>query len=197
VLSRYFPTARIVGSDISGVALALATERRSTADYFLMRDEVVDLPDSSFEVILAVEVLEHVGDVARAVCELGRLLAPGGLLIATTPCANSYSPEWIWNRCRGGLQRSADAYGRFATDEPGHLRRLTSNQLQQLLLDAGVQVDRAYYRGQCFTPLAMAPLVRRLPLGARVQLAMLDWRLLRRLPNASTMMLLGRSMKRT
>ena len=55
----------------------------------------------------------------------------------TTPCANPGSLEWVLNRRRGGLQRTADGYGRFATDEPGHLRRLTSRDLRVLLRAPG------------------------------------------------------------
>jgi SAM-dependent methyltransferase len=195
VLTGRFPAAQVVGSDISSVALQLARERNPDADYVLMRNERVDLPASSFDLILTVEVLEHVADVRAATRELGRLLAPGGVLVATTPCANAGSPEWLWNVARRGIQRSPDGYRRFATDEPGHLRRLTSTELARLLDDAGARVQRSYYRGQLFTPLAMLPLARRLPLRHRVSLGLLDWRFARWAPNGSTMLVIATSTK--
>ncbi len=45
----------------------------------------VPLPDSSVDVILCTEVLEHVSDTYGAFAELARLLKPGGYIILTTP----------------------------------------------------------------------------------------------------------------
>ena len=42
-------------------------------------------PDSSFDAILCVEVLEHVPDPTLVIKEFGRLLRPGGVLILTAP----------------------------------------------------------------------------------------------------------------
>jgi ubiquinone/menaquinone biosynthesis C-methylase UbiE len=42
-------------------------------------------PQSSFDVILCTEVLEHIPDPLAALKEFGRLLRPGGLLIITAP----------------------------------------------------------------------------------------------------------------
>jgi len=48
----------------------------------------IPLPDSSFEVILCSEVLEHLPDPTSALDELSRLLSPGGRLILTAPFAS-------------------------------------------------------------------------------------------------------------
>ena len=45
----------------------------------------LDLPDSSVGVIRAFDFLEHVADKVALINELHRLLAPGGLLLSTTP----------------------------------------------------------------------------------------------------------------
>ena len=194
VIRERFPSAQLVGSDISHVALQHAGRRHPNADWVLMKDERVPEPDGAFDLIVSVEVLEHVADVELATRELGRLLAPGGRLVLTTPCANPGSLEWIVNRGRGGLQRTADGFGRFATDESGHLRRLTSRDLRVLIARAGLTVDRIDFRAQFFTTV-MAGLpkrvARRLSLRAKVNLALLDWRLFRRLPNGATMVVVA------
>ena len=47
----------------------------------------VPLPDASFDVILATEVLEHVADLEGAFAEMARLLRSGGAVVITTPFA--------------------------------------------------------------------------------------------------------------
>lgn len=47
----------------------------------------VPLPDASFDVILATEVLEHVADTDGAFAEMARLLRDGGAILLTTPFA--------------------------------------------------------------------------------------------------------------
>ena len=146
-------TAPLVGSDISRVALDTAQRRHPDASFLLMDDERVPDGNGAFDLIVSVEVLEHVADVDAATREFGRLLAPGGTLVATTPCANPWSLEWWLNRRSGSLQTSPDGFGRFGTDEPGHLRRLTSRDLRILLSRAGLVVERIDFRAHLFTTL--------------------------------------------
>jgi SAM-dependent methyltransferase len=42
-------------------------------------------PDASFDLVLLTEVIEHVENHKVAICELGRVIKPGGRLIITTP----------------------------------------------------------------------------------------------------------------
>ena len=48
----------------------------------------IPLPDASFDVVMCIEVLEHVPDPLSAFRELDRLLKPGGLMIITAPFAS-------------------------------------------------------------------------------------------------------------
>ncbi len=49
-------------------------------------------PDGSFENVTAMEVLEHVDDLPRALDEIHRVLRPGGTLVVSVPDDN-----WAWN----------------------------------------------------------------------------------------------------
>lgn len=51
--------------------------------------EALPLPDASFELVFSTSVLEHVGDLRRALAETSRVLAPGGLEVHVVPCV-----EW-------------------------------------------------------------------------------------------------------
>ena len=187
-LRAAFPDAAITGCDVSAVAVQHAQERRPEGAFLVMDGERIPVGDGAVDLLLSVEVLEHVGDVARAVEEIGRVLRPGGVAVISTPCANRWSLEWAMNRLRrNGLQPSPDGYGRFASDEPGHLRRLESRDLAILLARAGMTVVRLSFRAHFFTTLVGLRRAK-LPLAVRVRIAMLDWRLWRERRNGATML---------
>ncbi|MGX7825777.1 class I SAM-dependent methyltransferase [Actinokineospora sp. 24-640] len=76
---------RHVGVDLSASALRQAAEHGVGA----VRGDVLRLPlrDGCADVVAAGEILEHVTDLAAAVGEIGRVLAPGGLLVLDTLAA--------------------------------------------------------------------------------------------------------------
>jgi SAM-dependent methyltransferase len=188
-----FPKAVMTGCDISDVALQKAHELEPEARLIPMTDETVEAAAESFDLVISIEVLEHVPDARRATEEIARLLRPGGVLLLTTPCANRYSLEWTLNRLRGGLEPSLDGFGRFATDEPGHLRRLSDHQLREIFAPHGVTFPRILHRSHFFTTVAerLDHRIESMPQRWKVRLAMLDWHLLRRLPNGATMVAIG------
>jgi SAM-dependent methyltransferase len=49
---------------------------------------------ASFRIITMTEVFEHLKDPVAVLCEIGRLLEPGGTLLLTTPNMSAYSPFW-------------------------------------------------------------------------------------------------------
>lgn len=55
-----------------------------------MSAEDLQFPDVTFDVVTAIEVLEHVGDLDRTLVEIHRVLKPGGRLLVTSP--NRYFP---------------------------------------------------------------------------------------------------------
>ena len=194
-----FPGCALTACDISDQAMRHAARRVSDVTFVPMTDECVALDDRHFDLVTSIEVLEHVRDADKAIGEIARLLRAGGLLLLTTPSANRYSVEWLVNRARGGLLRSFDGYGRFATDEPGHLRRLDDAQLTALLRRHGLTPLRLLHRAHLFTPLAtrLAARLPWLPPALWTQLALLDWHLLRWLPNGATVLVVARRDEKT
>lgn len=193
VLSKFFPDALIFGGDISDVGLKIAKENNPDAKFINMFDERVDIKEGSIDLVVSVEVLEHVKNVENAVKEICRVLRPGGMLVLTVPCANKYSLEWFFNKLTGGLQPSFDSYGRFATDEPAHLRRLNDGYIKSLFSKYGVGIDKIYHRAHFFTTLMnWIKIIRIIPMALRVQLALLDWYLFKHLPNGASLLAVGR-----
>jgi SAM-dependent methyltransferase len=75
---------RVVSTDFS--ALALEYSRRRGLQH-LLRADAMRLPfaTGSFDLAVCMDVLEHLPDDHAALCELFRVLKPGGRLIATVP----------------------------------------------------------------------------------------------------------------
>ncbi|MFA7006142.1 MAG: class I SAM-dependent methyltransferase, partial [Verrucomicrobiia bacterium] len=80
-----------VGVDPSDEALRFA---RTHGDSPLVAGTLPALPflSSCFDVVLALDVVEHVEDDAQAVAELARVCKPGGTVFITVP---AYA--WLWS----------------------------------------------------------------------------------------------------
>ena len=48
------------------------------------------IPDASFDLVIAIHVLEHVHDLNRTLSEMSRILRPGGLLFAVCPSVTHF-----------------------------------------------------------------------------------------------------------
>ena len=88
-LSAAFPSASVLGIDPNEQALALTRDRGSEA--VLGRFEELPLPDGWADLLLGLDVIEHVRDDARALAEARRALRPGGRLVLTVPA-------WLWSK---------------------------------------------------------------------------------------------------
>jgi 2-polyprenyl-3-methyl-5-hydroxy-6-metoxy-1,4-benzoquinol methylase len=72
---------RLVGTDISSVALAMARERGVRAELL----QTANVPAGPFSTVVISQVLEHVSDDGAMVRAAAEQLEPGGLLIASVP----------------------------------------------------------------------------------------------------------------
>ncbi|MCB0321223.1 MAG: class I SAM-dependent methyltransferase [Bdellovibrionales bacterium] len=89
---------------------------------YLLKENRVPVPDATFDLIVVVDMLEHLEDDSGFVLELSRLLRPGGQLIVNVP-----------NPKDGFLRRFRDFIG-LTDAQHGHVRPgYTLEALQNLL----------------------------------------------------------------
>jgi SAM-dependent methyltransferase len=124
------PGGRVTASERTDDALALArTEatRRATPNVdFVVADVLsLDLPDDSFDVVHAHQVLQHVADPERGLREMRRVCRPGGLVAAR----DSDYGAFAWHPAVPELDEWMELYVRVARSnggEPDAGRRLLS-----------------------------------------------------------------------
>jgi len=104
-----------------------------------------DLPTGlgAFDVVLLLDVLEHVDDDAAGLRACGEMLTPCGALLVTVPAV-----PWLWSR-----------HDVFA----GHKRRYSPGALHDAAAGAGLTVERmSYYNCLLFVPLVASRLALKL-----------------------------------
>jgi SAM-dependent methyltransferase len=142
VLAALGRFGEVVGMETDPVLLAAAREAGLDVRPGALPDDRV-VPDAWAEVVLLLDVLEHLDDEAAALASARRVLAPGGWLLVTVP---AYA--WLWSAHDVCL---------------GHRRRYTARRLRAVVADAGFRVERVtYFNTLLFAPLAAIRLLKRL-----------------------------------
>ena len=81
---------QVHGVDISGVAVAEARKRGIDARVARL-EGVLPYPDASFDVVICLEVLEHLVDPETVAREIRRVLKPGGRALISVPNTGFYT----------------------------------------------------------------------------------------------------------
>jgi SAM-dependent methyltransferase len=145
-LSRY--------GHVRGIEIDLRPVRIAQSRGYDVRqaDATRDIPfnDASFDLVTALDVIEHVEDDAGILRQARRVLKPGGHLLVSTPAF-----QWLWSH----------------NDElNAHKRRYTAPELRDRLAKAGLQVRRISYNFFLVFPLAAGLILWRKRTERRVEL---------------------------
>lgn len=148
---------RLVGVDMNAQGLEVARGAAPTAELVHQTAAELPFPDSSFEVVILSDVLEHVGytNQSLVVSEAHRVLIPGGQLIVTVPHTGitaSLDPMDVKRR----FPRAYSLYSNLSGYQPttdaatGH-QHLSQMDLERLLGDS-FTIETIGFAG-CVEPL--------------------------------------------
>jgi SAM-dependent methyltransferase len=134
---RLAPTGSVVGVDVSPAVLQEATAHATlqgagnvtfrTGDF-----RALDLPEGSFDVVHAHQVLQHLRDPVGALAAMGRLARPGGIVAARD---GDYS-AFVWTPADPRLDRWLEIY--MAVSDRNGTRGDAGRWLLRWAVDAGL-----------------------------------------------------------
>lgn len=126
---------QVMGLDYSLDALRYCQSRQLTG-VFCADATNPPLADSSFDMITALDIVEHVEDDRTMFNAFGRMLKPDGTLVVFTPAFN-----FLW-----GVQ-----------DEVSHhFRRYTARELREKITAAGLRIEKLTYVNTFLFPVVLA-----------------------------------------
>ena len=141
LLRELSPLGEVFGIDNSPQAIAFCKER-GLKNVSLAEGTSIPFPDNAFDIVLCLDVLEHIENDDAALKEIRRVVKPGGIIIIFVPTF-----RFLWGK----------------SDELGHhLRRYRLKGLREKINKNGLDVIRSsYFNFFLFIPiLAVRRLVR-------------------------------------
>ncbi len=126
-LKSYRSDLELFGCDISQKAIDLAKENKQyTIDYRVAEAGELPYGDNSFDVVVMMDVLEHLEDMEAALKEVKRVLKDKGTFHLLVPCeVNPLTLHWLMWKIKIGhnLKRKYS----------GHIQQLTSKKVRKLI----------------------------------------------------------------
>lgn len=128
-LARY---GQVTGADLSSTALNFCRVRGHTR---LIKSPIERLPfsDNTFDLVTALDIIEHLDDDLAGLKEIQRVLKPGGRVFILVPAY-----KFLWS-----LQDEISS----------HRRRYITRQLRAVIMGSGLRVERMTYANTLLFPV--------------------------------------------
>lgn len=131
LLEKFRGAKKLYGIDISHHAVEIAAKRNPE---FIFRQGNVELPISvkeKFDLVLAINVIEHLLDPEAAVESLAQLSKSGTIAIVHLPTISNTLTRW--------------EYGKLYESDPTHIYRPSGNQVRMMFEEKGFALIRESY----------------------------------------------------
>jgi SAM-dependent methyltransferase len=122
--------------EVDDIARAMAEERLGRPVLSAPLPELAGLPDDRYDVVAALDVIEHIPDDKSALEGIARVLKPGGKLVMTVP-----AHQWMWS--------AHDVVNH-------HQRRYSKSGLKRLIEGSPLKLDSIGYLNSLLFPVAIA-----------------------------------------
>ncbi|MBI5118357.1 class I SAM-dependent methyltransferase [Candidatus Poribacteria bacterium] len=133
-IQKEFPLARLVGSDIYTESLARAKSRVPDGAFFQMDARHIPF-ENEFDIVAALDVLEHIERDESVLIQMFQATAPGGGIIVAVP-----QHRFLWSPI---------------DDYSCHKRRYSRNELVEKVSNAGFEVTRVTSFVSLLLPMMM------------------------------------------
>ena len=145
-LLDYFDSAkRVCGSDISEHAIEVARKRSPSREFKVADIQAGVAFDSKFDLVLAINVIEHLPNPAAGIKAICDALKPGGITLVHLPTVNNAFNKW--------------EYKYLYDSDPTHIYRPKGSEIRKMFEDNGLKTMR-----DSFLPHFPAWLTRLIPI---------------------------------
>lgn len=160
LLEATFPSAEIHATDIIARVESIP---RSVIWHRGDLNDRLPLGDASFDLVCAIEVIEHLENPRHVMREIARVLHPGGIAILTTP--NLGSIKSLMTLAARGHHALFDD-GNY----PAHITPVGEVDLERMASEAGLKLERFFYTNSGTVPKLLHSSWQSLPLvGSRLK----------------------------
>jgi 2-polyprenyl-3-methyl-5-hydroxy-6-metoxy-1,4-benzoquinol methylase len=131
LLDTFASAKTLAGSDISEHAISMASRRHPDRDY--RQADLLDGPpfEGTFDVVLAVNLIEHLTNPAKGVESISALCTEGSVVLVHLPVIDNAWGSWIYSKT-------------YAKD-PTHIYRPTGREVRSLFESLGFTSLRESY----------------------------------------------------
>lgn len=145
IIKKALPNWDVYGVEISSIAVKNASRKFPDCNFFEISDAQTHL--NTFDFLFSHHVIEHVQSLDETFQIINSYLKPSSSQLHILPCGNENSFEYnISILKKEGINKELE--NRFFFEEPGHLRRLTTNQFIEHEQKIGFSLIKDFYSNQ-------------------------------------------------